>query len=139
MKATIFYVGENLTSENDNFMSREDLEELILKYPNIEIASHSYSLHHEDDYQLGVDDFEEDMKKMKQDIISPYYAYPYGRYSEDYQIALKNEGYRLAFTFGPGREHRKLTQKDSCYEIPRLNMSHGMPLWKFILRLYWYR
>ncbi|MBQ6134851.1 MAG: polysaccharide deacetylase family protein [Bacilli bacterium] len=139
LKATIFYVGENLSKENENFMSLEDLETLIQKYPNIEIASHSYSLHQEKSYKLSKEEITKDMQKMKESIISPYYAYPYGKYSEDYQEALKDEGYRLAFTFGPGGEHRKLTQKDSCYELPRLNMSNGMPLWKFILRLNWYK
>ena len=41
----------------------------------------------------------------------------------------------MAFTFGPGKEHRKASQKDDAYKIPRLNISNDMPLWKFILRI----
>ena len=72
---------------------------------------------------------------MKQIVGSKYYAFPYGRYTDDYIAALKEEKYKLAFTFGPGKEHRKLTLNDNKYKIPRLNISNGMPMWKFILRL----
>ena len=49
--------------------------------------------------------------------------------------ALKEEGYTMAFTFGPGEEHRKASRKDNQYKIPRLNISNDMPLWKFIVRI----
>jgi hypothetical protein len=49
--------------------------------------------------------------------------------------ALKEEKYVMAFTFGPGKEHRKATRKDDKYKIPRLNISNDMPMWKFKLRL----
>ena len=139
LKAVIFYIGEHLDDENPNFMHREDLERLKLEYPNIEIASHSYSLHFEDAYQLSFDEFIVDMDLMKEEIPSSYYAYPYGRGSDTYSEALEKSGYKLAFTFGPDKEHRKASQQDSIYRVPRLNMSNGMPFWKFVLRLHWYR
>ena len=139
LHAVIFYVGEHLDDDNPNFMHRDDIELLQKEYPNIELASHSYRLHFEDAYKLSKDELEEDMKLMKEEITSSYYAYPYGRYSKDYQEALKEEGYSLAFTFGPDGEHRKVKQSDSTLAIPRLNMSQGMPLWKFVLRINWYK
>lgn len=139
MNAVIFYVGENITGENENFISLEDLEVLRTKYPNIEIASHSYALHYEDAYQLSSEEIKKDIEIMKEYVPSLYYAYPYGKYSEEYQKALEEEGYHLAFTFGPSSEHRKIRQDDLPLQVPRLNMSHDMPTWKFILRLLWYR
>ena len=49
--------------------------------------------------------------------------------------ALKEENYVMAFTFGQGKEHRKATRKDDKYQIPRLNISNDMPMWKFKLRI----
>ena len=137
LNATIFYIGEHYDGSNPNFMSSEDLELLQDEYPNIEIAHHSYALHYEDADLLSKDEIQGDLKRVKELISSNYYAYPYGRYSKQYQKALKEEDYSLAFTFGPGKEHRKLKQDDNIYELPRLNMSNGMPKWKFIMSRYW--
>lgn len=138
LNATIFYLGENYDGKNENFMDKNDLEKLKKEYPNIELANHSYSLHYEDAYLLDQKDISKDLKKMNKVNKSKYYAYPYGKYSKEYIKALKQENYSLAFTFGPDEKHRKLTKEDNIYEIPRLNMSNGMPMWKFILRLNWY-
>lgn len=138
LKATIFYLGENHDGRNENFMNKDDLEKLKKEYPNIELANHSYNLHYEDSYLLDQEDISNDLKKMKRVNKSKYYAYPYGKYSKEYIKSLQQENYTLAFTFGPDENHRKLTKEDNPYELPRLNISNGMPMWKFILRLNWY-
>lgn len=138
MNAVLFYIGHNISGENPSFLNSEEMEVLKREYPNIEIASHTYDLHQEDAYLQEKDVLLSDMEKMKTVIRNPYFAYPYGRHSENYHEALKEAGYRLAFTFGPGEEHRKLSSKDSIYELPRLNMSSSMPFWKFVLRLIWF-
>ena len=76
-----------------------------------------------------------DIKKMKKIVNSKYYAYPFGEYNKDMLDALKENDYKMAFTFGPGEEHRKASKKDDKYLIPRLNISNDMPLWKYILRI----
>jgi len=139
LNATIFYVGENYDGKNENFMDKADLELIKEKYPNIELASHSYQLHYEDAYKLGKEEIKKDIDSMKKILNSKYYAYPYGKYSKEYIKALKEKGYSLAFTFGPDKAHRKVNKKEDPYLIPRLNMSSGIPMWKFILRLNWYR
>lgn len=135
--AVIFYVGENISGKNPSFMNEQDLETIQKDYPNIEIASHSFGLHYEEAYKLDANIIQNDMHMMKTIVHSPYFAYPYGKHSLQYHQALQNEKYELAFTFGPKREHRKLRQSDSRYELPRLNFSSDVPLWKFILRLIW--
>lgn len=139
LNATIFYIGENYDGHNENFINLEDIQLIKEEYPNIEIANHSFSLHFEDAYLLEKDQLLEDMNIMKEIHDSKYYAYPYGRYSNQYIEALKEAGYSLAFGFGPDENHRKLTQEDNRYALPRLNISNGMPMWKFILRLHWYK
>jgi peptidoglycan/xylan/chitin deacetylase (PgdA/CDA1 family) len=139
LNAVIFYLGENYDGKNSNFMSKEDLKKLKEEYPNIEIASHSYSLHYDEAYKLNQEDITKDIKKMKKIIDSKYYAYPNGLYKEEYIQALEKENYSLAFTFGQNYTHRKLTKNDNKYELPRLNFSANMPLWKFIIRLNWYK
>lgn len=137
MNATLFYIGHNVNDDNPSFLSKNDIGIMRKKYPNIEIASHTYDLHKEDAYLLSKDELVIDMEKMKKVISNPYFAYPYGNHSEAYHEALKEEEYKLAFTFGPNDEHRKLDRNDNIYELPRLNTSGAMPFWKFLLRLIW--
>ena len=77
----------------------------------------------------------EDILKMKSVIDTKYIAYPHGDYTKEYIQALKDNGYNMGFTFGPGKEHRKSSQNDNQYKIPRLNISSRMPIWKFIIRI----
>ena len=72
---------------------------------------------------------------MKNIINTKYIAYPHGDYTDEYIKALKDNGYVMGFTFGPGKEHRRSSLKDNQYKIPRLNISSGMPIWKFIIRV----
>lgn len=87
----------------------------------------------ENNYSL----IETDIKKMKEleFIDNRYFAYPFGAHNKHYENELKKNGYKLAFTFGPKREHRKVTIKDNRYRIPRLNVSSNMPMYKFIIRM----
>ena len=137
LDAVIFYVGKNEDGENENFLNKEDLETLQEDYPNIEIASHSYNLHYPEAYLSSNADITKDIHHMKKIIKKPYYAYPYGKSTKEYRSALKKEGYKLGFTFGPDKEHRKLTIDDNPFLLPRLNFSTDVPMWKFILRLIW--
>ena len=135
MNAVVFYLGINEDGKNKQYMSKETLKKIIKEYPNIEIASHSYNLHFEGSINQAKEKLINDIKKQKEIVNSRYYAYPYGAHNETMIEALKKEKYVMAFTFGPDKEHRKATQKDNNYKIPRLNISNDMPLWKFKLRL----
>ena len=138
-QATMFYIGKNNNGENESFLDLNDLSYIKENYPNIEIASHTYNLHEEDAYLKPKEELKSDFNNMKEILSSSYFAYPYGKYSDEYIEVLKEEGFHLAFTFGPDKNHRKLTKKDSKYLIPRLNTSGAMPHWKFILRLNWFQ
>lgn len=133
--AVVFYMGVNYNGENKNYMDKEIIEKSRKEYPNIEFASHSYDLHHEEDYLLDYDKINADFKKQAETIQTNYFAYPYGHVSKNLEQALKENNYHLAFTFGPDKEHRKAKQTDDKYNIPRLNISSTMPFWKFKIRL----
>lgn len=135
MKATVFYIGSNETGENKNYMNKETLDLIKKNYPNIEIASHSYELHYDKSIEKGMDYLTADFDKMGDVVNTKYFAYPYGHYNEDIIKVLKTKKYKMAFGFGPGKEHRKASRSDNIYKVPRLNITNGMPLWKFSLRL----
>ena len=135
MNATVFYLGINADGKNEQYMSKETLDKVIKKYPNITIASHSYNLHIVGSINQSKEELIKDIKKQKKIVNSRYYAYPFGAHNEQMIDALKEENYVMAFTFGPDKEHRKATRKDDKYKIPRLNISNDMPMWKFKLRI----
>lgn len=135
MNAVVFYLGKNETGENENFMNLDTIKKIKKEFPNIEIASHSYDMHYKGAIVQDKKDILKDIRKMKKIIPSEYYAYPYGEHNPQMIESIEETGYKMAFTFGPGKEHRKASQKDDAYKIPRLNISNDMPLWKFILRI----
>ena len=132
----IFYLGINIENYDSNFISKKELELIKKDYPNIEIASHTFNNHNENAYTKSVEEFNEDFKNMEDVINTKYFAYPYGNYSDNYIKALKDNKYKLAFSFGGKDEFRKFNNKDNKYIIPRLSFSTTYPYWKFVLRMY---
>lgn len=135
MKAVVFVIGKNLNDNKNNFyLDLDTLEKIKSEYPNIEIASHTYDLHN-NNQNKSYEQVSDDMKEMKKVIKSEYFAYPSGVYDDIYIKALKDNNYKMAFTFGPGKKHRKCRKSDDNYEIPRLFIDSNMPDYKYILRL----
>ena len=133
--ATIFHIGKYSNQKSDNYIDKEDIKIIRKKYKNIELAVHSYDNHSMEGYSKSKKEIKEDLEKIDNSIYKKYYAYPYGKYSKNYIKALKESEYKLAFTFGPQKEHRKLTNEDNTYLIPRLNLSKTYPYYKFVLRM----
>ena len=133
MNAVVFYIGKYYEQEKTGFMSKDIINKTKEEYPNIEFASHTFDRH--ENLATTYEEVDEDSKKMKEVLDTKYFAYPHGDHTDDYVQALKDNGYVMAFTFGPDKEHRKSSTKDDVYKIPRLNISNGMPMWKFVLRL----
>lgn len=135
LNAVIFYIGSNYDGNNTNYINIDDLIDIENNYPNIEVASHTYNKHYENAYKESISDLDADFKDMKKILDTKYFAYPYGKHSDNYIKVLKDNNYKLAFTFGPNKEHRKFSIKDNRYEIPRVNLSTTYPFYKYILRL----
>ncbi len=143
MNATVFLVGSYISKEskewrgnNGDMMSFEQIEKSKTEYPNIEFASHSYNLHSKGAVsKKSYEELDKDVKKFKELYDTQFLAYPFGDYNDELIEVLKNNDYKMAFTFGPDKEHRKASKKDDNYKIPRLNISGSMSMNKFKLRL----
>lgn len=145
MNATVFligqYMGEGSKEWDGNvkeYLTKDIIKKCQEEYPNIEFASHSLGLHYQGSIEeKTVEEMTQDLNDFKNQIVpTKVYAYPFGAKNDKIKQALYNNHYQLAFTYGPNKEdYRKATKKDNDYEIPRLNVSHGMKVSKFALRL----
>lgn len=145
MNATVFIVGNFIengkntwTGNLNDYMSRDILEKSKIEYPNIEFYSHSYNMHYQGAIEiLSEKEIEEDIEKFNEFIENNnIYCYPFGAYNEKMLNALKDKEYKYSFIFGPtSEEYRKASRKDNELLIPRLNISSGMDITKFGLRL----
>lgn len=146
MNATVFIVGnfiengkEIWTGNLNDYMSLDLIEKSKQEYPNIEFYSHSYNMHYQGAIEnLKEAEIESDIKEFNATVIenNDIYCYPFGAYNEKMLNALKNNEYKYAFVFGPtSKEYRKASKEDDNLLIPRLNISSGMNINKFALRL----
>ena len=113
--------------------SKSILNKCEEEYPNIEIYSHTYSLHEKGDVNQDIEYISDDFNLFNDRIKKvEYLAYPFGDYSDAIKQVLKENNFKLAFTF---RDNKKATRKDDDYAINRINVSTDKPLYKFALRL----
>lgn len=146
MNATVFVVGSFIGASDENewkgnvktYMSMEILEDVKENYQNIEIYSHSNNLHYQGAINQNKEVLSEDLKNFNSTISNvDVYCYPFGQYNDNMIEALKENNYKMAFKYGPNKEdYRKASRKDDDFQIPRLNVSHGMSIWKFAIRLW---
>lgn len=148
MNATVFVVGSFIDNSTTNewngniktYMTKDILENLKNEYPNIEIYSHSYNLHYQGAINQNKDVLMQDIENFdnfypNNDIL----CYPFGQYNDNIEDCLKESNYKMAFRYGPNKkDYKKASRNDNIYEIPRLNVSHGMSVFKFALRLFIY-
>ena len=136
MKSNVFVIWQytkNCTDRNEDiYMNFDDIKDVIDNHKDMTILSHSYDLHTKDkadsaDYDM----YDSDMKKVSElgyDIR--YYAYPFGHANDNYIRALKDNGYLMAFTFGP---YDNVSKDSDIYKMPRLGMFESTKDWKFKL------
>lgn len=148
MNATVFVVGSFIDNSTTNewngniktYMTKDLLENLKNEYPNIEIYSHSYNLHYQGAINQNKDVLMQDIENFdnfypNNDIL----CYPFGQYNDNIEDCLKESNYKMAFRYGPNKkDYKKASRNDNIYKIPRLNVSHGMSVFKFALRLLMY-
>ena len=131
----VFKYSENCTLRNEDiYLNLDDLKEISDNHKLSKILSHSYNLHEKDtadsnDYEL----YDEDIKKVSEFYSNiKYYAYPFGHRNDNYIKALKDNNYKLAFTFGP---YDFATKENNDYEIPRMGLFESTKDWKFKLKM----
>lgn len=149
MNATVFIAGSFVENSRETewtgniktYMSKEIIDRMETEFPNIDICSHSYNLHYPGAIQQEKQELINDVNKYN--LIyneTDVYCYPFGQYNENMKNALKEKNYKIAFRYGPeSKDYKKANKNDDDYEIPRLNVSHGMNVTKFGLRLLMYK
>lgn len=108
------------------------------KENNISYQSHSYDMHKGGSNGKGVmlswtyDKMVEDLK-TSQEVLggANIFCYPYGQYNELDIKALKDTGFKLAFTTQGGR----VKKGASKYELPRVRISGTISLESFIKKV----
>lgn len=136
LNACIFTIGSEVNSKKrtSNYITKDIINKCKNEYPNIEFASHSYDLHKKgsvsskkiEELKQDLDNYQKIMGKTK------YFAYPYGDYTEEMIIALKEKKYKLAFTYA---KPQRATRECEDYLIPRINMSFNQKIYKFIPKI----
>ena len=72
------------------------------------------------------------MAKSKKILNTDLYCYPFGGRSKNYEEALKENGYKMAFVFGKSKKTRK---KDYVYDISRITIDGDTTLDEFAKKL----
>lgn len=129
-KATVFNIG--FATNHNNHLKAEQIAKIKKDHPNFAIENHSYNLHEEttsksNDYTLYL----EDLKKNASENYT-YYAYPFGTENENYQKALKDANYKLAFIFSPSKW---ATRNQNDFTVTRVPIYKSNSLIKFILKV----
>lgn len=130
MKATIFAVGSYLNSSG--FLTDEQIIKMKDEYPDLVVEAHSYALHYTDGARCeNYETYNEDIKNNK-DRGFKYYAYPFGITNENYQDALKDNDYKLAFLYSPGKW---TDRKQDNYNLTRVPVYNSTSFLKFKLKV----
>lgn len=134
-------VGEKSSKLNPpkyNFVGEDILKKIESNSKTMTIGSHSYGLHDLIDGQnpinvLSYDKILGDVKKSKDFLNNTkFYAYPFGNKNETYEKAIKEAGYKAAFTF---KDNRKAKKGDNLYAIPRIEIRGDVSLEGFINKI----
>lgn len=132
LKATSFVVGsriENITRPYDEnktaFIGLDVMTKVREEYPNFEFQSHSYNMHYyTKNHKHRIKTMsEEDLRNdvlMNNRFGFTTMAYPYGDYNDTIKRILAEEGYLVAFRFGPSNY---ATRSSDRYAIPRIKIN----------------
>lgn len=119
-------------SQKTSFMGLDSINDVINNHPLLEFGSHSYDMHgrinNKSPKDLNVSYIKKDVTKSLEVLDTDLYCYPFGGYSDNYIIALKEAGYKMAFTFG---NNKKARINDDVYKISRLTVNGSMSLDEF--------
>lgn len=132
LNATVFVIFSR--TNTPGYLTQEQIDGLKNSSVKIDVASHSYERHGQNDKrEPDYNYYAEDIKKGKERCDTKYYCYPFGYTNEAYKKALKDEGYLLAFKFSPGKVASKT---DDDYEVRRVPVYNSTSMLKFKLKLW---
>lgn len=134
LQATCFVIGSKINKPNNNnpykhqYLRKDDL----VNDNYVEYYSHSYDLHHNTKYPntklietLSIEEITNDFNLNEKIVSNKYFAFPYGRTSDNANKVLKNKKVTLAFGYN---QNRNMTYKDNQYLLPRYLIFANMPM-----------
>ncbi|WP_322906654.1 polysaccharide deacetylase family protein [Paenibacillus campi] len=130
--ATMFVIGSKIQPKTEAFdphkTSYVSREEMQATSDVFEFNSHTYNLHFKeplhcgDEYAAGMDPnrfvADDHIMRTEAGINTPYFAYPYGDFRMQMIYALKQCGFRMAFTVHQGF----VRPGDDPYQLKRLTV-----------------
>lgn len=136
INATCFVIGKKTKLKNTDEPGKYTyLRKSDLKNDNyVEYYSHTYNLHHkagllEKQMEVESEDFiNEDFQKNETIVSDEYFAFPFGRSSENARKVLHKRNVKLAFGYG---QNRNMLKQDDPYLLPRYIMYDFLPLFAF--------
>lgn len=142
--ATVFCIGKNTEGEIDpytpvedgetnHYIRRDAIEKTREEYPRFEFESHTFDMHNRVDgkkpaLSFSYEQIMEDCAKNETFGFS-YMAYPWGAYSETMQKAVRDSGYKMAFTYDPFYYAKR---SDDTYAINRIKIPGRTTMDQFI-------
>lgn len=133
LRATCFVIAHKTELKNTQekgkyaYLRKNDL----VNDETVEYYSHSYDLHHKAGMfkkQMEVESYEyilDDFRKAEKIVSTKYFAFPYGRSSDNAEKVLKKENTTLAFGYA---QNRNMIRDDNKYLLPRYLMYDFLPL-----------
>ena len=140
--ATVFCIGKNInnttdpfdpTDRKDHYIGKDVIEMMREEYPRFTFESHTFDLHRrrkgkKPAESFTYEQFMEDCAK-NEPYGFKYIAYPWGTYSETMQNAIRDSGYKMAFTYGPFYYSKRT---DDTFAVNRIKINGTKPLEDFI-------
>lgn len=119
-------------AEKFYFLGQDLIKDIRTSHSSLELGSHSYNLHGQvngkSPKDLSLEELSADVGKSKEILDTDVYCYPFGGYSSNYIQALKDNGYKMSFIYGPSS---KTKRTDNVYTISRLIVEGTMDLEDF--------
>lgn len=138
-RGSVFLVGKSSLVESEEFKP-EELQHVPIgdldKYEDVfEFGCHTFDLHYKDIEKklpllevLPKDEIIEDLTKNLELLNTKYIAYPFGGYNLKTIECLQELNYTLGFTV----KHGYASREDNKYELPRIIITPGVEILKFI-------
>jgi peptidoglycan/xylan/chitin deacetylase (PgdA/CDA1 family) len=143
LKGTSFVITSRIlpkenVKDNYNFLTKEMIEEILTRYPNLELHSHTHDMHKKINNipivkNLSKKELNEDTMEVGKYLETEFIAYPFGSYTEDFIKVLKKNEYKMGFLYE--QPFIRATQKNNLYKIPRITIGRNLEDWRFKLIL----
>lgn len=134
----LYYNVENSAKISDissplSYLTLDMIEDSRKEYPALEYASHTYAMHDKENHgKRTKEEIEHDIAMVKKYNDTEYYAYPNGYSNAEYEQIVKENGYKLAFGFGP---YANSSRSNNTYHIDRTIAGDAIPFWKFVIKM----